>query len=50
MLMILNANDLGAKHFGPQILGPLFLAKGASLGDLRFASRMFDTRWWILAI
>ena len=37
----LNANDLEAKHFGPQILGPLFLAKGASLGDLRFASRIF---------
>ena len=39
MLMILNADDLEAKHFGPQILGPLFLAKGASLGDLRFASK-----------
>ena len=36
----LNANDLEAKHFGPQITGPLFLAKGASLGDLRFAPRV----------
>jgi hypothetical protein len=48
--------DLGAKLFVESafaeatadkswaVLGPLFLAKGASLGDIRYASRIYASR------